>query len=590
MINQNEKLPIATLERIDDLCAAFEEAWQQGNPPAIESVLGQISDDSIEQAALFRELLVLEIDYRRKTGQSPSAEDYSERFVSFRSIVDATFDEASTKASGHRFVPPSLERMSQIFPSLEMLDLVGTGGMGAVYKARQKGLDRLVAIKILPDEISHETKFALRFTREARALARLNHPNIVSVYEFGNANGTYFFLMEFVDGSTLRDVIRSHNLTPPQALAIVPHLCDALQYAHDQGVVHRDVKPENILLDKSGNVKIADFGLSRLIGPESQDLGLTGTHQVMGTLRYMAPEQMESTHSVDHRADIYSLGVVFYEMLTGELPIGRFAVPSEKVVIDVRLDEVVLRTLEKEPERRYQHASEVKSDLALIASSSEPAKLSAAVGCQVTESTKAARLEGQELSVRLLVFRRQLMSEVAAALRPLFFGQLAQIVVGIAIIVIGVRCWSNSTGMPHRFVSGITLHVYGVLAIISAATVSVKIKKIDYSQSVTQIRKGLEVVRWCYLGFGSVIGLAWWLLWIPFAVALGFDVIVTEPNAFWPSVVVGVVGIIATFVPLWMKYTSKDKAVSDKWKRALASESLKNAFRKLDEMQQHEIE
>jgi hypothetical protein len=126
-------------------------------------------------------------------------------------------------------------------------------------------------------------------------------------------------------------------------------------------VVHRDIKPENILIDKRGRVKIADFGLAKLLGQEAAEHGLTGTQQVMGTLRYMAPEQMEGAKSVDHRADIYSLGVVFYELLTGELPIGRFAPPSKKVQIDVRLDEVVLRALEKEPEQRYQHASEVKT-------------------------------------------------------------------------------------------------------------------------------------------------------------------------------------------------------------------------------------
>ena len=150
-------------------------------------------------------------------------------------------------------------------------------------------------------------------------------------------------------------------MSSEQALAIVPQICEALQYAHDEGIVHRDIKPENILLDKRGRVKIADFGLAKLLGHESVDAALTGTQQVMGTLRYMAPEQMRGARQVDHRADIYSLGVVFYELLTGELPIGRFAPPSKKVQIDVRLDEIVLRALEAEPEQRYQHASDVKT-------------------------------------------------------------------------------------------------------------------------------------------------------------------------------------------------------------------------------------
>src|SRR5262249_16953843 len=158
----------------------------------------------------------------------------------------------------------------------------------------------------------------------------------------------------------LRQAMRAGNLRPAEALKIVPQICDALQFAHDEGIVHRDVKPENILLDKKGRVKIADFGLAKLLGKNAVDISLTGTHQIMGTLHYMAPEQIEGARDVDHRADIYSLGVTFYEMLTGELPIGRFAPPSKKVEIDVRLDEVVLRSLEKAPEQRYQHASDIK--------------------------------------------------------------------------------------------------------------------------------------------------------------------------------------------------------------------------------------
>lgn len=145
-------------------------------------------------------------------------------------------------------------------------------------------------------------------------------------------------------------------------------ICEALQFAHQQGAVHRDIKPENILVDKQGRVKIADFGLVKLLGRDSEEDRLTGTRQAMGTLHYMAPEQMQGAASVDNRADIYSLGVVFYEMLTGQLPIGRFASPSTKVDVDVRLDEVVLKTLESEPERRYQHANDVRTDIASITS------------------------------------------------------------------------------------------------------------------------------------------------------------------------------------------------------------------------------
>src|SRR5438093_9261337 len=240
--------------------------------------------------------------------------------------------------------------------------------MGLVYKARQPRLDRLVALKILAGDKEKDPHFAERFQREAQALARLNHPNIITVYDFGETAGLYYLLLEYVDGMNLRQLSRSRKIAPEEALAIVPSICEALQYAHQHGIVHRDIKPENILLDTQGRVKIADFGIAKILGVEAPNEPLTGAAQAIGTPHYMAPEQVEKPGTVDHRADIYSLGVVLYEMLTGELPLGRFAPPSCKVQVDVRLDEIVLRALEKEPELRYQQASQVKTDVETIAS------------------------------------------------------------------------------------------------------------------------------------------------------------------------------------------------------------------------------
>jgi predicted Ser/Thr protein kinase len=256
-----------------------------------------------------------------------------------------------------------LETLARQFPQLDSFEHLGQGGMGVVYKARQRHLNRVVAVKLLPPSVGDDPAFAERFTREAQALARLNHPNIVQVHDFGRTDDYFYFVMEYVDGVNLRALIRDHKLDPEAALKIVPQICEALQFAHDEGIVHRDIKPENILVDKKGRVKIADFGLAKLLGHAADDFSLTGTGQLMGTLGYIAPEQLQQAHKVDHRADIYSLGVVFYEMLTGQLPIGRFDPPSKKVQVDVRLDEIVLRSLESEPDRRYQHASDVKIDV-----------------------------------------------------------------------------------------------------------------------------------------------------------------------------------------------------------------------------------
>ena len=262
--------------------------------------------------------------------------------------------------------------MARLFPQLEILALLGKGGMGVVYKARQPALDRLVALKILPPQTANGPGFIERFNREARALAKLTHPNIGAVHEFGQVNGQPYFIMEFVDGLNLRELERAGQLSPREALQIVPQICEALQFAHDEGIVHRDIKPENILLDKKGRVKIADFGIAKILGAPGA-VAITETKGAIGTPHYMAPEQVEKPAAVDHRADIFSLGVVFYEMLTGELPLGKFAPPSSrKVEVDVRLDEVVLHALEKDPQRRYQHVSQVKTAVDIIASTAAP--------------------------------------------------------------------------------------------------------------------------------------------------------------------------------------------------------------------------
>ena len=273
-------------------------------------------------------------------------------------------DPDETAAMQYSFRTPSIGEMGNLFPELEILQMVGRGGMGAVYRVRQKNLDRIVALKVFlykPDD----PEFAARFQREARALAKLNHPNIVTVHDFGSRENVHFLIMEFVDGLNLRQVTAEERLSPEMALQMVPQLCDALQYAHDQGVIHRDIKPENLLMDTNGRIKIADFGLAKMTGSGNPGT-LTHTRQVMGTLNYMAPEQRERPTEVDHRADIYSLGVVIYELLTGELPLGRFQPPSAKSTVHTSLDEVVMRALEKEPELRYQQASEFKTGFASV--------------------------------------------------------------------------------------------------------------------------------------------------------------------------------------------------------------------------------
>jgi hypothetical protein len=271
---------------------------------------------------------------------------------------------------------PEIDKVRAAFPELEILALIGHGGMGVVYRARQPRLDRLVALKILPPALATQPGFAERFTREARALGRLSHPNIVAVYDFGERAGIFYLMMEFVNGVNLRQAMRA-GVKPEQALSLVPRICEALQFAHDHGVLHRDIKPENILLDTTGTPKLADFGIAKLAGEAGAVSGLTQTGAALGTAAYMAPEQIEHPGAVDHRADIYSLGVVLYEMLTGELPLGRFAVPSEKAKVAHGVDEVVMRALEKERERRQQSATEMKTEVEGVRTGALPPGLAA---------------------------------------------------------------------------------------------------------------------------------------------------------------------------------------------------------------------
>ena len=278
--------------------------------------------------------------------------------------------------------PLSPDELGPLFPHLEVLECLGRGGMGVVYKARQKSLHRIVALKLLAPERVGDPAFAARFAREAQALARLNHPNIVTVYDFGQVGGFYYLLMEFVDGVNLRHLLRARKLSPEEALAVVPPLCDALQFAHDRGIVHRDIKPENLLLDKNGRIKIVDFGIAKMLETDgaapvpakdrSRREEAMAASGAPGTPGYMAPEQKDAPHKVDHRADIYSLGVVFYEMLTGELPSGRLQPPSSRhgnLRIDVRIDEIVLRALEEAPEMRWQTAAEFRTQLEAVGTS-----------------------------------------------------------------------------------------------------------------------------------------------------------------------------------------------------------------------------
>ena len=292
-------------------------------------------------------------------------------------LMDA-LDATTSPASGTGWEPPALDELGHLFKEYQISRMIGRGGMGAVYLGTDPTLRRPVAIKILPPELSRLPGFSDRFRREAWALAQLEHPHIVNIYQFGTtADGHLFFVMEYVEGTNLADLLLNqkagHPDTPPfppgQVLEIACQVCDALTGAHSQGILHRDIKPANLLRDATGRIKLVDFGLARPIDKTRPESQLTGTHQVIGTRDYMAPELLDG-QDIDGRVDVYAVGVLIYEMLTGELPRGVFLPPSHRQPLDRRLDEIVDKAMQADPNRRFATITEMHAALQTLRLSS----------------------------------------------------------------------------------------------------------------------------------------------------------------------------------------------------------------------------
>lgn len=326
----------------------------------------------------------------------------------------------ATDASGHTtpagpWVPPPPEELNPLMPGYDITRLLGRGGMGAVYHAIQNNLEREVAIKLLPPELSENPEFEVRFKGEAKSMAQLNHTNIVQIFDFGESTaGHYYIAMEYVDGTDLQQLIHDGKIPPQGTLNVISQICDALEYAHSEGFVHRDIKPANMFINSKGVLKVGDFGLAKLTGKKSfpssfHETGLTMTGVTIGTPHYIAPEQLEKNGIVDQRADLFSLGIMFYEMLTGEIPRGAVKFPSEKSKhLDVRIDGVVFKAMEPNPDERYQTATDFRSDVDEIRNN--PAKLKnrrpgkKKKSGRASAKTKPSHLNRRTLLALLLLF------------------------------------------------------------------------------------------------------------------------------------------------------------------------------------------
>jgi serine/threonine protein kinase len=270
-------------------------------------------------------------------------------------------DQTALYRPSGSFEPPTPQELAARLPNLEVTEMLGHGGMGVVYKGRQPFLDRQVAIKLIRPEFGEDAAAQQDFINEARSLARLAHPYIVSVFDCGKSGDLYYFVMEYVAGRSLRDRLLDKAVSDRDVLDFLPQVGEALQHAHENGIVHRDVKPENILVDDRNRVRLVDFGLAKWLGRPA--LSEQDESRVAGTWGYMAPEQLSAPESVDHRADIFSTGVVCYEMLTGQVPRGELQAPSASSAADPRFDPIVLRALERKRERRYQQMRDMNADV-----------------------------------------------------------------------------------------------------------------------------------------------------------------------------------------------------------------------------------
>ncbi len=271
-------------------------------------------------------------------------------------------------SSAPTFQAPAADQLAALFPGYQIHGLIACGGMGAVYHAVQTSLDRAVAIKILPREFGSDPSFRSNFQTEAKSMARLNHPNLIGVYDFGEVDGMLYIIMEYVPGESLHHVSYGGRLTGVDAARVVAAICDGLAHAHEHGVLHRDIKPANILLDAQARPKIGDFGLARPIGSREGE-----NEVVFGTPHYTAPEVLARPDAVDARADIFSVGVLLHQLLTGHVPEAVQGLPSVIARCDIRFDEIVRKATNPMPEMRYRDAGQMAQELhALTASLQRP--------------------------------------------------------------------------------------------------------------------------------------------------------------------------------------------------------------------------
>ena len=358
------------------LIRRFEEqriAWDSG----IRVLVEELVDGSVRPGDLM-DLIYSEIVLRESAGETVSPEEYCERFPDLAAEITRQFQIHALLSSDAGIGSLAANSASIEIPGFELIEQAGSGGSGIVYKARDRKIDRVVAIKVLGVVDAIQKKRREQLMREAAAAASLKHPGIVEIYQLGESAGAPFVVMEFMSAGSLGELVRKDPLSPERALQILIPVTEAVRHAHQNGVIHRDLKPDNILLDDADEPHVADFGLARRL---DQHQSLHATGDVVGTPAYMSPEQVRGENATV-QSDVYSLGAILYQVLTGRVP---FQAATAWEVLEQALthDPPKLRTLnptlprdleticekclQKDASRRYQHTAELLTDLQLAA-------------------------------------------------------------------------------------------------------------------------------------------------------------------------------------------------------------------------------
>jgi hypothetical protein len=378
----DEPLISGSLENIDRVCDEFERRYRAGESPRIEELLGEVS--ASDHGALVLELIALEVWFRRSAEQTPAAQEYTARFPQFEREILELFASESSQSISRGITKRSFFRsglrstLSWKAPTAvgryELVSLLGQGGFGEVWKGIDTELQRSVAVKLMRADLGHTPELAELFVSEGRKLAQLRHPGVVTVFDVGQAEGRCYIVSELMDGGTLSARLKAGAFSPVDAALLIAKIGDALHHAHLHGLIHRDIKPQNILLDAAGEPKLADFGLAA-----NEDDQLAEAPATMGTLAYMSPEVVRgASHHTDARADIYSLGVVLYQALTGRLPfvahsaeqyreqiLNREVRPPRTIDdrISPEVERICLKCLQKNLIDRYTTAADLAREL-----------------------------------------------------------------------------------------------------------------------------------------------------------------------------------------------------------------------------------